>query len=142
MARAILCLLAAFSKYTNRSVWAAQIPMYQHPPGRQAEYAPDGTPIPPPRDRTTEVLQYSFCLSVCLSVRFLFWLRAVDTPRCDGSSEVGMSMLAALSLTLVVEHIVCCAFEYHPRFFGYSTGFIIIRSSQPSLQISPSRTLL
>ncbi|XP_064211774.1 potassium/sodium hyperpolarization-activated cyclic nucleotide-gated channel 3 isoform X4 [Tribolium castaneum] len=33
------------------------IPMYQHPPGRQAEYAPDGTPIPPPRDRTTEILQ-------------------------------------------------------------------------------------
>ncbi|XP_065166637.1 potassium/sodium hyperpolarization-activated cyclic nucleotide-gated channel 4 isoform X3 [Atheta coriaria] len=33
------------------------IPMYQHPQGRQAEYAPDGTPITPPRDRTTEILQ-------------------------------------------------------------------------------------
>ncbi|XP_031329267.1 potassium/sodium hyperpolarization-activated cyclic nucleotide-gated channel 2 isoform X5 [Photinus pyralis] len=31
--------------------------MYQHPSGRQAEYAPDGTPITPPRDRTTEILQ-------------------------------------------------------------------------------------
>lgn len=46
-------------------VFGPQIPMYQHPPGRQAEYAPDGTPITPPRDRTTEVLLSSFC-SVCL----------------------------------------------------------------------------
>lgn len=43
----------------DMEVFGLQIPMYQHPPGRQAEYAPDGTPIPPPRDRTTEVLHYT-----------------------------------------------------------------------------------
>lgn len=47
-------------------VFGPQIPMYQHPQGRQAEYAPDGTPITPPRDRTTEVLYQN--------IHFLFLL--------------------------------------------------------------------
>nr|XP_022910908.1 potassium/sodium hyperpolarization-activated cyclic nucleotide-gated channel 2 isoform X1 [Onthophagus taurus] len=33
------------------------IPMYQHPSGRPTEFAADGTPIAPARDRTTEILQ-------------------------------------------------------------------------------------
>lgn len=49
-------------------MFGPQIPMYQHPPGQQAEYAPDGTPITPPRDRTTEVLHYLYCLSVGVCV--------------------------------------------------------------------------
>nr|XP_015837533.1 PREDICTED: uncharacterized protein LOC659555 isoform X15 [Tribolium castaneum] len=84
------------------------IPMYQHPPGRQAEYAPDGTPIPPPRDRTTEVLQNSFCLSVCLSVRFY------TEPSISSIARMWNVSVSALSL-VIVDHIVCCAFEPAPN---------------------------
>lgn len=94
-------------------VFGPQIPMYQHPPGRQAEYAPDGTPITPPRDRTTEVLLSSFC-SVCLireRKRTRCGPRFVRTHRFGGgqggSFTIGMSMFSGfLVLHVLFEPLV------------------------------------
>lgn len=68
----LLCGLCDFPNFEKLSVWAAQIPMYQHPAGSQMQFAADGTPILPPSDWTSEVL-FLHNYSVCLPFIVFFW---------------------------------------------------------------------